>query len=230
MKDVFRATIQLLTFRITREEFLNFERRHLLFGLVCTWLVGMGRYWDNPRVSILQHLGIGSVIYIFVLSLLLWLVPLPLKPKNWSYRHVLTFVSLVSPPALLYALPVEKFFSMDSANAINVLFLLIVSVWRVSLLVFYLKRHAQLRGDAISISVFLPITFIISGLTFLNLERAVFNIMAGVNSVGTSNDDAYMVLTLLSLFSMLLFLPLVLAYVFLAVKASGGGKKTTRTK
>src|SRR3712207_7552248 len=45
----------------------------LAFGLACTWLVGVGRYWDNPRASLLQHLGVGSVVYVFALALLLWL-------------------------------------------------------------------------------------------------------------------------------------------------------------
>ncbi len=92
MLQVVKDTFRLLTFRIAREEILNFGWQHLVFGLVCTWLVGIGRYWDNPRADFLQHLGIGSVVYIFVLSLFLWLTVLPLKTKDWTYFKVLTFV------------------------------------------------------------------------------------------------------------------------------------------
>src|SRR5712671_2538046 len=87
------TTLRLLTFRSSREELLNIGWKHLAFGVLCTWLVGMGRYWDNPRVGLLQHAGIGSVVYVFVLSMLLWLIVLPLKPKDWSYFRVCTFVS-----------------------------------------------------------------------------------------------------------------------------------------
>jgi len=44
---------------------------HLMFGLLCAWLAGMGRYWDDPGAHLLQRLGVGSVIYVFALSFLL---------------------------------------------------------------------------------------------------------------------------------------------------------------
>src|SRR6266576_1888990 len=97
--------------------------RHFAAGLFCTWLVGMGRYWDNPRVGLLQHLGVGSIVYGFILSLFLWLMIWPLRPRNWSYFRVFTFVTLVSPPAILYAIPVQMFYPLDTANSINALFL-----------------------------------------------------------------------------------------------------------
>ncbi|HWN11147.1 MAG TPA: hypothetical protein VNO50_18050 [Pyrinomonadaceae bacterium] len=76
------TAIRLLTFRLTREEFLHFNYRHLAFGIACTWLVGIGRWWDDPGAHLLQHLGIGSIVYIFLLALLLWLIVWPLKPQN----------------------------------------------------------------------------------------------------------------------------------------------------
>src|SRR5512132_3790754 len=112
-RSVVATAIRLLTLRTTREELVRFTSKHLAFGLLCTWIVGVGRYWDNPRVQLLQHLGIGSIAYVFILSLFLWLIVWPLRPRNWSYFRVLVFVSLVSPPAILYALPVEKFYSLD---------------------------------------------------------------------------------------------------------------------
>jgi hypothetical protein len=102
---------RLLTFRASRDELLGMTSKHLVFGLLCAWIVGMGRYWDNSRVGILQHLGIGSVIYVFVLSLFLWSIIWPLRPQNWSYLRVATFISLVSPPAILYAIPGQLFSS-----------------------------------------------------------------------------------------------------------------------
>lgn len=171
----------------------------------------MGRYWDNPRVELLQHLGVGSVIYIFALSMLLWIIILPLKPKDWTYFRVLTFVSLVSPPAILYAIPVEMFFGIDTSNSLNALYLLIVSVWRVSLLIFFLKRLAGLEWFSILVATLLPITLIINALVILNLEKVVFNFMGGFRE-RSANDTAYQVLWLIALLSNIVFIPILIAY------------------
>jgi hypothetical protein len=37
-------------------------RLYLAIGLVAACLAGIGRYWDNPRAHLWQHLGMGSVI------------------------------------------------------------------------------------------------------------------------------------------------------------------------
>jgi hypothetical protein len=144
-RGVLPTAARLLSFRLTGAEFGGFNYRHLLFGLLCTWLVGIGRWWDDGGARLLQHAGAGSVIYIFILALLLWLVVLPLKPHGWKYVHVLTFVSLTAPPALLYAIPVERLFTIRTARSLNVWFLAIVATWRVALLFVYLKRHARLK-------------------------------------------------------------------------------------
>ena len=210
------TTIRLLTFRATREELVSVIRKHLAFGLFCTWIVGVGRYWDNPRVHMLQHLGVGSVVYVFILSLFLWLVVSPLKPKNWSYFRVLVFVSLVSPPAILYALPVEKFYSLETANSLNVLFLAIVAIWRVALLMFFFRRLGELPWFSITVATVLPLTLIVFTLTVLNLEKAVFEFMGGVRE-GTASDASYGILFLLSFFSILLIVPVLLCYLALSV-------------
>jgi hypothetical protein len=215
-KSVLRTTIRLLTFRSTREELSSFSYKHLALGLVCAWLVGIGRYWDNPRVSLLQHLGVGSVIYVFALALLLYLIGLPLRPKDWTYFRVCTFVALVSPPAVLYAIPVERVFDLDTANSINVWFLGIVAAWRVALLVFYLRRSGALEWPTVITVTLLPLTLIVVTLTMLNLEKVVFDFMGGMRDT-SGNDEAYGVLFLLSMLSVLLFIPTLLMYTFLAV-------------
>ena len=60
--SLFNTLIKLLTFKLTREEMLKFNRKHFYLGLVGTWLVGMGRYWDDTGANLMQHLGLGSVI------------------------------------------------------------------------------------------------------------------------------------------------------------------------
>ena len=91
-------------------------------GIVGTWLAGIGRYWDHPDAKILQYAGLGSVIYIFILAAFIWLIVLPYKPLRWKYKTVLTFVSLTSFPAFLYAVPVEKFMKIEAAATVNAWF------------------------------------------------------------------------------------------------------------
>ncbi|HYR76842.1 MAG TPA: hypothetical protein VEM96_13465 [Pyrinomonadaceae bacterium] len=223
--DVVRTTVRLIFFRVSRAELVDLGWRHLAFGLFCTWLVGMGRYWDNPRVGLIQHLGVGSVVYVFVLSLFLWLIILPLRPRHWSYFGVLTFISLVSPPAALYAIPIEKVFNLDTANAINAWFLAVVAGWRVALLVFFLRRLGVMNWFSTMVATLLPLTLIVVTLTVLNLDQVVFDLMGGIRE-RSSSDTSYGILILLSWLSILLFIPLLICYLIVAVNRSFASRDT----
>ena len=218
LKDLGR----LLTFRLNSDGFARLGIWHLALGLFFTWLVGMGRWWDDPGANVLQHLGVGSVIYIFVLSLVLWFEVFLLSPKEWSYFNVLTFVSMTSPPALLYALPVETFLGLQGAQFANFVFLFIVSVWRVGLLAYYMRVRAKLNAFAVVVTTLLPLTAIVTTLTILNLERAAYTTMGGFRGEPTSHDSAYSFLGVLTAFSVLLFIPLVASYIVLVILAQKG--------
>lgn len=105
----------------------------LAFGLAFTQQAGIGRYWDHTRAEPWQMLGLGSVADVSCLALLLWLVVWPLHPKRWSYCNALVFVALTSPPAVLYAIPVERFLALDAAQVANAWFLAIVATGRLAL-------------------------------------------------------------------------------------------------
>jgi len=211
MMKTLNTIIRLLTFKLTREEMLQFSKTHFIAGLIGTWIVGMGRYWDDPGAKLLQHLGLGSVIYIFVLAGLIWLILLPFKVEKWNYFTVVTFIGLTSFPAVFYAIPVERFLSIEIANRINVWFLAIVAAWRLGLLYYFLKRFTKLGIGNILTVTLMPICLIISILTALNLHRVVFNIMGGVRNP-TPHDASYFILMLLTGISSILILPLLIAY------------------
>ena len=218
-RGVVSTATRLLAFRLTAEEFRGFGPAHLLFGLACTWVVGAGRWWDDPRAGALQQTGLGSVVYVFILAGLLWVVALPLRPRRWSYRNVLTFVALTAPPAVLYAIPVEMLYGMEAARGLNALFLFVVASWRVALLVFYLRRGGGLGRFPAVVVTLLPIVAIVFTLTALNLERAAFETMGGIRGERTANDTAYAYLTLLTYLSVLLLPLLVIAYGYLFAQA-----------
>lgn len=188
-----REELRLLAFRRSGPALALHRGPFLAFGLVCTWLAGVGRYWDNPRASLFQHLGLGSVVYAFVLAAILWVLVLPLKAKRWSYGNVLVFVTLTSPPALLYAIPVERFLAIETAARINVWFLAVVAAWRVALLFAFLRRTAELPWLVVTVVALLPLAAIVLCLAAFNLEHVAFDIMAGLHERERGpNDYAYM--------------------------------------
>jgi len=80
--------VRMLTFRASSDELHALDRRHLALGLLLTRLVGMGRWWEHPRTGLFQHLGIGSILYVFALSLFLWLILWPMAPPHWTYLNI----------------------------------------------------------------------------------------------------------------------------------------------
>ena len=190
LKTFLRDEYRLLTFCAPSASIREHSSTYLAFGLFLTWAAGVGRYWDSADATLWQHLGLGSIAYVFFLTLVLRLLVAPLGPKNWTYRNVLLFVALTSPPALLYAVPVEIWLSPSSALAVNSGFLAIVAVWRVALLVVFLKRTAGLRGSTILVATLLPLALIVDGLAFLSLEHVVYETMAGDRDSDGSGGEA----------------------------------------
>ena len=221
--NIFSVVIKLLTFKLSREEMLKFNKTNFIVGLFGTWVVGIGRYWDDSGASLLQHLGLGSVIYIFVLAIFIWLILKPFKVDNWNYFIVLTFISLTSFPAIFYAIPVEQFFTIQMSNRINVWFLAIVASWRLGLLFYFLKQFTRLSIVNILTVTLMPICLIISILTILNLHRVVFNIMGGVRNP-TPHDSSYIIIMFLTGISMVLIFPLLISYGFGIYKSRQNSK------
>jgi hypothetical protein len=214
MSSILSDTYRLLTFRKPTTAIAQQWPYYLAFGLCFTWLAGLGRYWDNPRALWWQTWGLGSLAYVLCLAAVLWVIIAPLRPNNWSYRNVLVFITLTSPPALLYAIPVEMWMSIEAASTTNAWFLVIVATWRVALLVWFLRRVAGLKGGAILVATLLPLALIVASLTVLNLEHVIFNLMAGLKpDQVSSNDTAYGVITLMGILSVLASPVLLLLYV-----------------
>lgn len=206
-----RDLFELLTFRLSADRAEKFDRRHFYLGLVGTWLAGVGRYWDHPSPQLAQRWGLGSLGYVVVMAALLWAVFRPVAGAKARYWNLLTFVALTSFPAWLYAIPVERFMSMEGAISANVWFLAVVALWRVILLFRHARGVLGLSGLSVAICCLLPLTGIIVLLAWLNLENAVFEIMGGLRQP-TSNDGAYLVILVLSWFSVILAPILLLAW------------------
>lgn len=220
IKTLLREELRLLTFRSVSSAVPAHWLAFLLFGLFFTWLAGVGRYWDNPRAHLWQTLGLGSVVYVFVLAFIIWAMLRALRPKNWSYLNVLIFITLTSPPAVLYAIPVERFMTPEAAVSANIWFLAIVATWRLALYAVFLRRTAGLSVVGVIVGTLLPIVMIVVTLAVLNLEHVVFNIMGGIRPEERSvNDGAYEVVLIIAMWSMLLVPVLAITYGVLVYRA-----------
>jgi hypothetical protein len=195
----------MLSLKITKERIAAFGRGHFYFGLVGTWVAGIGHYWDNPKAEFGQQLGMGSVIYIFVMSAILWCVLRPLAGRAVGYFNIVTMVSLTSFPALLYAIPVERFMRSVAAIGMNVWFLAVVATWRAAILVRFVRVSYLLDWFRVAICCLLPLTAIVCALAVLNLEHVVFQIMGGLRGERSSGEGAYLVVALLAYLSTSLF-------------------------
>ncbi len=196
-----KVILRLFSFRATKEELESLDLRYLGVGLLGCWLVGIGRYWDSPTASVAQKTGLGSVVYVFVLSTVLWLVALPFRPSEWGYLRVLAFISLTSFPAALYALPVERWTDVETAIALNVWFLSIVAIYRVALYLFFMARGTDLGPLYGLVAIMLPIALIISGLVVSGYANVVFDIMGGLrHREKTAQDGVNDILTGITFF------------------------------
>lgn len=220
LATVLRDGWRVLTFRAPSPAIRSHWPWYLGFGLLVTWLAGVGRYWDNPRAELWQYLGLGSLAYVLSLAVLLWILIYPLRPQRGSFRSVLIFITLCSPPALLYAIPVERFMSLSAAQSANAWFLAVVAGWRVALLAVFLRRGAGLSLAATVVATLLPIVLIIVALSALNLEHVVFSLMSGIAPEQRSSADlSYGIVVLLSILATLAAPILVIAYAVLVYLA-----------
>jgi len=208
---------RLLTFRATRAELETFDHRHLLLGLLLVWIVGIGRTWDDPQVEPLRRSGVGSLAYVFFLSLLLWLIVKTLA-RHVTYRHVLTFVCFAAAPGLIYAIPVERWFDASTARLINSWFLAVVAIWRVALLIFYYRRYAALGAYATATSTLLPLATIMGPLTFIRALGEALETMGGIRE-GPPPTAAQAIADMLGIISIYAFLPLLVAHYVLERRA-----------
>lgn len=218
-----RAMLRVLSFQLTAEDFERLRVRDLVLGLACTWIVGMGRAWDDPKAELAQKLGIGSLVYVGLLAAALWIVLMPLRPVHWTYRRVLTFVTLTSPPAILYSIPVERFWGNDVAYELNVGFLVVVALWRVAIVLVQLPRCARTSVLGTFSAVIWPISGAAFILSMLQMLSATVRVMGGLR------DDAPRISTepwnTIATISLVSGLALFATYVVISLKTASRGPR-----
>lgn len=180
LKDI----LGVLTFRVTLDDLRNLTPWHLCLGLVFTWIVGMGRWWDDPNAIVLQRFGVGSVVYVFVLSLMLWFdAKLLCREEGFTYGVVLTYVTMTSPPAILYTIPVELWNDGSGTAIWNSTFLGVVATWRVAMLVRFYRLFGLTRLETLA-ATGAPLSALVLALGCSGTATAVASSMGGYRDEG----------------------------------------------
>ncbi len=172
--------LRILTLTANKNELLTMDGDVLLWGLVMVWLAGIGRYWDAPLEPFFMRSGLPSLIYIFVLGAFLWMFIFLLRPANWSYVRLVTYISMTAPPAFIYAIPFERMYGVDKGAEYNAIALVVVAVWRVLMLGNYLVRVSNLNVFCVLVAVLLPLMTIVTVLMGLHKTVDLVATMGGI--------------------------------------------------
>ncbi|MDZ4837608.1 MAG: hypothetical protein SGJ27_27805 [Candidatus Melainabacteria bacterium] len=171
---------RILTLTANKRELLSLDNQVFMWGLLMVWLAGLGRYWDAPLEPLFMRSGLPSLIYIWVLGSFLWMFIWLLRPANWSYMRLVTYISMTGVPAFLYAIPFERMYGTDRAAECNATVLVVVASWRVLMLANYLVRVSNLNILSITMALLLPLMTIVSVLMGLHKLTDVVSTMGGI--------------------------------------------------
>jgi len=189
IKLAFADIWKFLSFRFTTEDYERLNWIHFCIGFLSTWMVGIARNWDYPTATIFAKLGLASLAYIFFMALFLFLFAWPPSTKKQSYFKVLTVVAMTAPPGLIYGIPVEQMMALEDAQAMNLGFLFLVALWRVSLVFHFFRVGCQNR-PGLSFSILLiPILLLIIALVQTGRAGYVLQLMGGLRSQEPSALD-----------------------------------------
>jgi hypothetical protein len=164
-----------------------------------TWCVGLerywfnsqsGRYWFNPDAPWWRSTGLSSLAYVGALSLGWWLLFTPLKPAAWSLGRVLTFVSLLSLPGVVHAIPPFCFTHPEDARlpgpeaeVAGAWLLGGVVSWRAALALWFLVRVGRLPWLAALAAMLLPLNLIPIALSYFDVRHPIDEVVNGWRSL-----------------------------------------------
>ena len=217
---------KVLGFRLEREEYDRLGWRELALGLVLAWVVGYGRWWDRPdAVHALLRSGAISALIVVLLGLLLHVTLTPLSAGRARLLPTTAYVGLTSLPAALYALPLERWFELETARSLNLALLALVATWRVALYVRLAWEVARVRGLELLVVTLLPLSGVVFGLTVSGMLLGVFQLMAGNESSTTTAESRYEVILALGMASLVLGPVLLITWLVLVARSRRAARR-----
>jgi len=219
---VWKAAFRLLTFRITAEELDRLGPRHLALGLAFTWIVGIGRSWDDPTAATIQRLGLPSLGYIVGLTLVLAITLAPLQPKKGSLDRLIVFVALTAPPGILYAIPVEIWVGAETAASLNIAALAVVAAWRLALALVLLPRLTGVGWFPVMTAVMVPICAAVLTLSITKQLDNAMEFMGGIRALSPEEIAADRFWTGIGTFSLIVGVGFLLLYAGFVINGAAG--------
>lgn len=177
--DALKTIWRVLTFRATYEELTRNAIMMCIIGMGITIAVGIGRYYDDPRpLDIGKVMGLGSLAYAIVFAFTVFILLLPFG-KKIRYIDSLAFLTATAAPGFVYALPIELMVSDALAYQYNLVALLFVSAYRVSLFIWFLKKVCDLSALQTAVVTLLPLSTIVAALMLSNRMVLILDAMGG---------------------------------------------------
>lgn len=181
LRSLLGIIFRVLRFRASREDLAKGGLPLVAVGMAITWLVGIGRWWDDPRtLEWYVRWGFGSLLYVGCLSLVLFALAAPLSRRASpdDFRVTLSFVTASALPGIVYAIPIELIAGPSAASAYNVAALIFVSLYRLALLYWFFYSVLGLPDQA-WILTSLPVAAIVAVVSMMNMGPMVVDIMGG---------------------------------------------------
>lgn len=182
---------KLVRFKATKEDYESFDWRSAAFGLVLITIAGIGRWWDDPTVhSMQQKMGLGSTAYSLFLSLVLAVEGWMLRIRGSTIVRWLSLLGYVAPLAFLYAIPVERIVGDQNAILLNVIFLIVVAVYRVALLAHFFRVFGELTPIHTGFATALPISALGFFIVSFGMGAQVLQAMGGLRDGESESRQA----------------------------------------
>ncbi len=166
-------------------ERISASRQALWAGALLVVSAGIARNYDHLSLLAQPQWILGPFGMSLFSAGLIWLMLMagissyPQNSKDPAFRTFLTFFWLTAPCAWLYGFPVERFTDLLRATQWNFAFLIVVSVWRVALIVRVVTVLTGAAAGRVLAWVILP-ACIEMGLGSLVKGLSLVGIMGGV--------------------------------------------------
>lgn len=203
----------LIQFLLGNSEAIKTIAHHpqsLWVGLIFVLSAGIAREYDQEDllhapwyvlIPLAASLTASFLLYV-VVRFMYWLPKPEIRNSQLSYRTFLGLFWMTAPLAWIYAIPVERLMASGPAVQMNLLFLGVVSLWRVLLI----SKVIALLWGASPINTFFVVMLFSEAMVFVAFNLTPFpviNLMGGIHLTDAERHitSATILVTLFSIIS-----------------------------
>jgi len=199
-----------------------------VFWVACLFVVsaGLARNYDH-HLLLEEPLWLGGPFFmvffssIFILALVGWMLRIPRQEKENMFGNYLAWARcffLTAPLAWLYGIPYESMIDILPATIANFITLLIVSFWRVFLMVRVIQAVFKVKASLAAFAILIPTTLEMAVATAFK-ELSIVGIMGGMR-LSPSDQFLLTATRTVSMGSWILFFVSLIGFLFLMIKGN----------